>query len=385
MSRSSRVGDDLSVKQMIDEGSSRVHPLSQMSWPAPKAVTVLDLRHRTPGTGRASTGMDPVLADAFSRLADQIDGEAGPAGYLHWEAAWASGSDTAYPMAKPTPSLLFKFADLADGQAEDFVRFARQHGPLDLCRHGKPATHVPADALDDLAEPYRGGTFERNWQDYEMALAAGDVGDLDPPRDYPETLVPCRRVPFEDESLSIWAAYAREASLLIDILGDLSHSKPVPLDRWRPLARHIDGPLEAILSEVPPPPQRLDRLPEATERQKKKEYAESRIALVNEQRPLIAWFVDRWLHLGGIRPRYTWGARGATLDMVGPGGLFPALALQLADLLSDSRLALVRCCNCNRRYRPRRKIRADQDNFCTRQKCQAARKSRHHRRKADTA
>lgn len=402
MSRSSREGDDLSVRQKIDEGSTRVHPLSQMTWPAPRTVVLKGQRDRT-----LRDDLEPLLdeerVDAWSRLAERIDSGPGLSGSLHWDAT--AGMGCANPMVKPTPRLLFEFADLADGQATDFLRFARRYGPLDLCHHGKPATHVPPDVLDDLAEPYDVDTYASDWRNYEMTRALHNLGeselvafasdvlhleisdrDAPPPEpvEFPDALMSCRREPFADESLSIWAAYAREAGALIDILGDLAHSKPVPLDRWRPLAAHTGEPIEANLSDVPEPVG-LDRLSEARQRQVKQKLSERRIALLNEQRPMIAWFVDRWIHLGGIRPRYTWGERGAVLDLVGPGGLFPALALQLADLLTDSRLAIVRCCECNRRYRPKRKLRPDQDNFCTRQTCQAARKRRYHRRLADKA
>lgn len=350
--------------------------MSQMTWPAPKAVVVVGQRDRPSGDDRLARLVDDELAEVWSLLGEAVDLGPDLSGWLHWEVPLGTGG--AHPMAKPTPKLLFDFADLADGQAKDFLRFARRHGALDLCRHGKPATHVPAEVLHDLAEPYN-DRLEREWMRYGFS-----DGDLLPvPARFPEALVGCRRLQFADESLSIWRAYALEANTIIDILGDLAHGKPVPLQRWRPLAAQLDEPIEAILSEVPL--LRLSHLSEAKQWAAKVEFSEQRVPLLNEQRPLIASCVDRWLHLGGVRPRYTWGRRGPTLDLVGPGGLFSALAFQLADLLTDSRLAVVRCCECKQRYRPNRRLRADQDNFCTREPCRvAARKRRFCRREADS-
>lgn len=39
--------------------------------------------------------------------------------------------------------ILDAFVQLADGEAEDILRFARNFGPLQLCRHGLPASHNP--------------------------------------------------------------------------------------------------------------------------------------------------------------------------------------------------------------------------------------------------
>lgn len=300
-------------------------------------------------------------------------------GVLTWtQHPWPPGPTTS---VKPTPSLLFVFARLADQHPKRYLDFARRYGPLDLCRHGKPASHVPWAVMNDLARPY---VFENTSSSGEGLDFSDEFldrhGGPEQDRELPSALVSCRRKPFASERISSWRRYAQQAAAMIDILGELSESRPVPVAHWLPLADLDDEPLQAMVLDRPQPP-RTDRLSDrAKEVQQAAFRQESRDAL-DTQRTAIAGFVDQWLHLGGVRPAFTWGRAGFSLDLIGEGSLFAALALQLADLVHNPEEALLRCSECGRSYKPRRRPRQDQDNFCNRKVCQEARKKRYRQRR----
>lgn len=362
---------------------SRVHPLNQMRWRAPARVELsgvtdwgYELAQLAEELGRFGRAVAPpserVIEEAHEHDRDLT---------LRW-----TETDTDYREVQPSPRLLFKFADLAEKPPAAYVAFAKRYGPLDLCRHGKPSSHVPAEVLDDLAAPYRDLEEQRDLRarDYELRLLAeeGHLANEDEkppgPAEFPAPLLSCHRPAFSDERLDIWRSYARQANTMIDLLGELMLSRPTSPARWRPLASLYDEPIEALVRE--PPPVVPARAPE----RERAAVRTVRAEVLADQRLMLAWFVSQWLHLGGIRPRFTWSRRAsAQLDLVGSGGLFAALAIQLADLVNDQDQSLIRCTACGRRYRPHRKPRADQDNFCPKESCQAARKRRYRRRKAD--
>src|SRR5216683_1815600 len=46
-----------------------------------------------------------------------------------------------FRIVRPGPGLLAEFVQLADGEGERIVRFAKEWGVLRLCKHGLPSPH----------------------------------------------------------------------------------------------------------------------------------------------------------------------------------------------------------------------------------------------------
>ncbi len=69
----------------------------------------------------------------------------------------------------------------------------------------------------------------------------------------------------------------------------------------------------------------------------------SRTTFTIEKR-MIAWFVNRWLELGNVRPHAEWKI-DFTLELAG-GGLFGALAVQLLE--NGGEYVIVACTGCRK-------------------------------------
>lgn len=71
-----------------------------------------------------------------------------------------------------------------------------------------------------------------------------------------------------------------------------------------------------------------------------------------EQRDLLAAFVEQWLSIGAVRPVFRWGDAGPRLSF-SAGGLFGALAVHVAIMVMQGQ-GWAMCSGCGAPYAPRR-------------------------------
>lgn len=335
MSRSSRVPSERpSIDEMRDDARLPLHPLNKMEWTVPDGLSLV-ARHRVPGGAHRRYPED--WGDEASR---------GQAVAEDWVLVWPDVgqplfADALRPCKKPTPRLLLTFAALAEATPSKYREFAQRYGPLGLCEHGTPCTHRQSGAV--------------------FGLDAGEINDQE-----------CDPLP--EERIDGWRWFARQAATMLDIVIDLDRGRLVAEERWEPL-RRLTPPVDFIRTIATTDAEARQRWPADTP-------AQARHKAVNRQRAVISAYISEWLLMAGIQPRFFWkpGRRG--LDLVGRGGLFAAMALQLADTASGSS-PLARCDNCQRHFSPRRRPDPNTDTFCSRAACKEARKKRYHRRKKD--
>jgi hypothetical protein len=208
---------------------------------------------------------------------------------------WAL-DDRAWRAVRGTGGLLDGFVQLRTRAVKDpsaVVRFARLWGGLGLCRHGRPATHVPSANTTPFCEPVgrrtsrspRGGTTE-----------GGDAYEV-------------------REPLSIWIDYSNRADALLTIAGLVAPGSAAELpsrDLW--LAAM---PPEFRSDEYSTPPDGWRGFKRGDER------ATHRVAL--------AAHASAWLDDARIRPRLVWSPRFESFTLRPElDTMYGALALQLS-------------------------------------------------------
>jgi hypothetical protein len=234
---------------------------------------------------------------------------------LVWDRSW---HDTR--QVKARKDLVIRFAGLTKKGPGMFRRFATAWGPLRLCRHDLPATHIPPELWEDIP----------------------GIPD-------------CPRAGFGDihEPVEVWRGYAIEADAIIRIIVGLKDRKPTARDLWEPM-RHLerDEPLEASIDWAETYSDLGWQAPTIAQQ-------------VESQRAGLERWINWWLRVAGIRPAFSWD-RG--LDLVGSGGLFVVLAYGLATLAySESNVAS--CAVCGTLFTTTRKHQAGRRTYCNNRKC----------------
>ena len=222
----------------------------------------------------------------------------------------------------PPENLLAVFAGLASAAPEEIAAFAEQFGVLEICEHELPRSHNPSRPWKQSGQ-YVEECFPLGWHE----------------RSDPEWM--CR------EPLSVWYMFAGDARAILRIAANL-HGNRVgsPVD-WRTIFGHGRGP-ESIPWWKPS---------------------------VEGERFLVAGLVNEWLQLGDVRPRLAWGssskrANGTPGLIMAGGGLFGALAIQLAQSVSRSE-GLYICDGCGAAHTRAKKPDPNRRKFCP--KCRNAR------------
>ncbi len=250
-------------------------------------------------------------------------------GDLH--AQFESLMDVALQRAHPTRSLLPKFLELECAAPKRIQSFARRWGILGICEHGLPSSHDAAAVGTSAAW--------LNWCDVAVSapLDADWICGWEP--------------------LSAWRWWARKASATVAIAGLVLRGQIAPLGLWQRAAVHMapgSQPIRGIHAECPA----LEylRLTETRRPQMSEEEQRWR------QRAALAWLLDEWLLIGGVRPRCDPGRGGPRISF-GGGGLAGSLALQLVQACSSTG-AFALCSECGSSYLPSRLPRRDQRNYC---------------------
>jgi hypothetical protein len=288
-----------------------VGPLAAMSWRVPEEV-VLEVPPLEPAFNLGDlrgTGLWPHVATVPAHQ---------PSSVLRWPSQSFNRSGA----TKPRRDLLLRFANLADASESAYLRFATRWGPLRLCRHGLPATHVPAEL----------------WENYP------EVPD-------------CPSIGFADmaETIDAWRGYATQAAAIIRITAELRNAKPTPRGWWATMHQlETDEPLEAEIDwvETYEPANDARDLPDPAQ-------------LVASQQGGVERWVNWWIRMAGIRPVLSWDEGFA---LVGTGGLFGALAFQLANLVhADGHISW--CSVCGTFFATERKRQSGRRTYCDNDDC----------------
>jgi hypothetical protein len=271
-----------------------VGPLASMSWPVPLPPRLVVTRV---GGGRRSDRCSLPPVDMPTLVWDSADRSS------HWVRA--------------RKGLVLQFANLADARPAAFRRFAATWGPLALCSHGLPATHLPIDLIYD----------------------APDISD-------------CGANSRREEEIARWRQFATEANFIIRITAMLKDGIPSPRDLWEPMG-HLayDEPLEASIDWAETYAGSRDQ---PTRRQQ-----------VDTQRAGLEHWINWWLRVAGIGPALIWGQG---LELVGRGSLFGAIAFQLAHL-AHSEGNVSWCAVCGRLFSTVHKRQSGRNAYCNRTNC----------------
>jgi hypothetical protein len=275
---------------------------------------------------------------------------------------WLDGSSLAWDarpdpdaIVRPGPAMLEGFVKLADAKDEAILRYAREWGPLWLCRHGQ------------------------YWQHDRME---------------------CRPVPLSDEhwytrweDLQTWRDLAKEARAALRIarklnaggLGDPVDWKAIPgryerMDamfiRWDELQwidEHSERLHEAVIADETLAQFEAAALELRTEERSCPDYlspdnawkweVEPGGATVEIHERLLSMVLDKWVERGGVRPSVFLRDERRSIRL-GGYGLLGALAVQLVfDVCRTDGLAV--CSSCGTPYLPpKRRPRQDRNSYC---------------------
>jgi hypothetical protein len=212
-------------------------------------------------------------------------------------------------------NVLAGFVGLAGATPDAVLRFAESWGPLGICAHDKPFTHIPARLARELDD---------------------------------EDFAPCRlrrrglKGPFR-EPVERWHHYSAQAAAVHHAAARLLTGNFVEAHIWETLRDLIQGHwVPSDVRGVPGAATNADRL--------------------HTQQLVLTFAVQRWLNLGDVRILASWGDNGGAVDF-GRDSLFGALALQLA-LTATRHGGFFRCSHCGDAYIPERRPREGEEHYC---------------------
>jgi hypothetical protein len=292
-----------------------------------------------------------------------------------------------------TPKVLTDFASIHRHDDTDaaLLDFARRYGPLHLCRHGKPSTHIPPQMFREVAPWLDEAECSPCWMDEER------FGRI-------------RRPGWRAERVEPWLVYSAAADammkigsvlagavdgrddLLPEAFAALGVFTPAPVDtverlqrneRWEFLTapdsdppkkgpRSDKGADEAIGSRKAKDEYKAARAAEreaeaaATADAPRRQHADAvRRDIRLHQRRVLTNAAQSWLDMGGISLELDWGEprwRRPDLTLTYPS-LFSGLGLELALFLSG-RAQIVFCSACKLPFAPRRQPAPGKRSWC---------------------
>jgi len=261
-------------------------------------------------------------------------------GHLTWPR---NGSVRPAELPGPAFPILDRFARLVSADDQEVLAFARKWGPLHLCRHGLPASHLPRRVWRFATEVT--GAFEDDAADNYRPCGAPGLRRL-------------------REPLARWRQFAGEAQAILNVAASLHRENRAPIEMWAPLEERFGAPAVVMLGEqnaeaglIEPPPQVLSEDVQGVS---------PRRSTIDEQRRLVSRAVQEWLELGDVAVIFRW--TGAASIEFGSYCLFGALALQLALAVARSQ-GLAVCMSCGRAYPPLRQPAPGRNNYCDLSDC----------------
>ena len=284
------------------------------------------------------------------------------------------------------PLALLRFLSLAEADGVEVLDFAQRHGPLGLCIHGLPLYHEP-EAPYPLAQAESRGCGRlsvegeagfaepwRRWRDYaKWASALVKLANA----------LRAKRVPDNPELWRV-ALQPPPPPGLVRFGPSMSDADYAMLARdqntssRKTLAASIDLLLQSGRTLFPLHTQSGQIWPKAQHRE-----ASTHPAFLQAAWLAVARMAQFWPEWGGVRHLLAYDSRlgGPKSERHSPT-LFGALGLQLeAEIVSNE---IFFCSCCGDPYKPQRRPRSGQHNYCERPECAKAAnrdRARRHRRK----
>jgi hypothetical protein len=281
---------------------------------------------------------------------------------LYW-----SGARTIKTGLGRTEDLSLRFAELslgeATGRAARVHRFATRFGPLRLCEHRLPMTHMsapayryvlealPSDVTADLASGLPPESYDDPYlptaipgYSYAEAHLLGDSHSVDMPRSAWR------------ESLDDWLLWAQGAAVLIRFISSC-HETPTPKqEHWGELAAWLAAfPHEFSPSFVPisddhhSPPQ----------------------LSASWTRHVTGEILGAWMRWGNVQLRTRWRDDKPFLELKSDS-LFGAIAVDLVRMSLGGGYVEF-CTNCLQPFRPKvRRTQRGKDPYCSKPECRKA-------------
>ena len=231
---------------------------------------------------------------------------------------WAYGGNN-YEK-RVAPDLLDGFINLSDATPERIKEFAKRRGVLEICKHGYPSSH-------------NSSTWPRTWCE-----SSSMCSPLEMPQEKIEKLGGDIFLTGW-EPVERWHYFARQAKSILNLAASLYQDEMGSVDDWINLSR------EYVLDDPPPwNSQSLDR-----------------------RRRYLAYVLNDWLQLGGVRPAVFLTAKtGLRVEFGGPN-LFSCLGVQLALAVSQTD-QMAFCSSCSSPYfASGRRPAVNRRNYC--EKC----------------
>ena len=257
---------------------------------------------------------------------------------------WDGRTTEAVGRAGPDPALAQSFARLADASTLRIRKFGERYGPLDLCAHGLPRTHLP----------------RRLWRYCKEEEVEGH-------RSIDERLRPVVA-----ESVDTWRTIANSAAAVLRLAAAVQSDDGIKKDQtW-------DG-LTWLLPDITPVNGwRFGHYSGSAAQQ----FGNGQVTKATpggfrpgrariEAHQTLAYAIGRWLELADVKFSITYRDDETKLELLA-GSLFGAVGVQLALLASGSRAWEI-CSNCGKAFVPRKKrTPAGRRSYCDDEACRRA-------------
>lgn len=220
-------------------------------------------------------------------------------------------------LRKPRRGLMEGFIQLSEAETSDekIAEFASQWGVLGICEHGLPATHNPPPIPAPQGAIHAWCTHLGRYSEESY------LGECD-----------------GWEPIAAWRHFASQFRALLNLAGELHRGEPGKAEDWQ-LAYGSRKTVRGTGS-------------------------------VGQGQTVVSLFVERLLVMTGVRPHFSWRT-GKPAMKLGAGGLFGALAVQLALAISRTD-GIAWCASCGSPFHPTRMPRDGHRSYCQRKKCKKA-------------
>jgi hypothetical protein len=219
-------------------------------------------------------------------------------------------------IVRPGPGVLAEFVQLADGEGERIVRFAKEWGVLRLCRHGLPSPH---EALSG-ARPWT-----QRVDCFPGRVRRGSIATVG------------QRIPLYWlwEPIEAWQHFARHARALLNLTSEVRGGRTGSDEDWK------------FLTGFPIP--RLGQDP-------------SYRGIERDPWVYIADNLNYWFRLRPMDLKFSLYQGRLKIDN-SAGSLFSYLQMQLAFAVGQG-AGLCLCAGCTKLYSPTRRPNPNRNNYC---------------------
>ena len=276
----------------------------------------------------------PIMGGVWKKPGScQVEGSEGEE-----RLVWTTDGIDGVSVVGPDVNLALKFASLTAGSLNEIRRFGEKYGPLNLCHHGLPRTHLPSR----LSRYYREDEFDGHRANAWMQLNR-----------FGEAVSSWRTISGSAAAIMHLVAVAQskdglsakeEWEGLTWLLPDMR-----PVNGWR--FGHFHGSISPTGRATSPG------------------FRPGRARV--EANQVLAFSIRRWLELADVSFAVTYRDDRPQLELLA-GSLFGAVGVQLALIATQSR-GWEMCANCGRAFVPeKRRTPSGKRSYCQDEACRRA-------------